>query len=339
MSKYAGLHMGNTFAIFRNGGGRFGNSDMALYRSLNVPLSKILSGTSVVKRHPLECLIWIFLFVLYVHYINRRPSVDIISPQPPRLDDIPTKIWQISFNNTSLDSYTDSIHTWITKNPDSQYTLVSAVGANAFALKHYFNRREILNPFLSLRVPVLRSALLRYMLLESQGGVYSDLGTAALKPVNEWIPLNLKSKVHAVVGIEHNQGEEDANPGMEDPRMQLCQGTIAASRGHPLLSRIVTDVVEALQRFAIKNGTTIAELRPSAEEVLHFSGPVIWTRAILKTLSEATGTEMSYRNFTRMKEPRIFGDVMVLPVSGFGIEQFYSGSVKEGSKDAFVRHG
>lgn len=312
---------------------------MGIAKCLNVPLSKTVNGTSVVRRHPLECLIWVVLFVLYIHYINRRPLLEPVSPQKPPLDDIPTKIWQVSFNDTSIDFYTDSIHTWITENPDYQYTLVSTVGANAFALKHYANGREILKPFLSLRVPMLRSDLLRYMLLESEGGIYSDLNTTAIMPINEWIPSNLRSKVHAVVGVEYDQGEREAYPRMEGPQLQFSQGTMAASRGHPLMSRMVTDLVEALQALAIKNGTTVAELQPSVEEVLELSGPVIWTRTVLKTLSEATGTEMSYQNFTGMKEPRVFGDVMILPVNSLEVGQLHSRSVREGSRDALVRHG
>ena len=170
--------------------------------------------------------------------------------------------------------------------------------------------------------------------------MYSDLDTAALKPVSQWIPLTLRPSVRAVVGIEYDRGGEgEAYPGMGGSRLQFCQWTMAASRGHPLMSRVVTDVVEALQVLAIKNETTIAELRPSDEEVVQLSGPVIWTRAVLKTLAEATGTEMSYRNFTGMKEPRVFGDVMVLPINGFGTGQLHSGSVRAGSKDALVRHG
>lgn len=60
---------------------------------------------------------------------------------------------------------------------------MSSDGANAFAQKHYADRPEILEAFLSLKVPVLKSDLLRYMVLESEGGVYSDLDTVAIKPV------------------------------------------------------------------------------------------------------------------------------------------------------------
>ena len=196
---------------------------------------------------------------------------------------------------------------------------MSAVGAYAFALKHYANRREILKPFLSLRVPVVRSHLLRYMLLEAEGGISSNLHTTAMMPIKEWIPLDLKSKVHAVVGLEYEQRDGGAYPGMEGPQLRFRQEIMAASRGHPLMSRMVADIVHALQALAVANRETVAEVQPSAEEALQFSGPSVWTRAVLKTLSEVTGTEMDYRNFTGMKAPRVFGDVMVLPVDSFEV--------------------
>lgn len=97
------------------------------------------------------------------------------------------------------------IQSWVTKNQDYAYTLMSNDGGNTFARKHYADRPDILKPFLDLQFPVLRSDLLRYMILETEGGVYSDLDTNALKPVRDWIPKDMKSKVHAIVGIEYDQ--------------------------------------------------------------------------------------------------------------------------------------
>ena len=145
-------------------------------------------------------------------------------------------------------------------------------------------------PFFSLRVRVLRSDLLRYMLLEAEGRVY----TVALKPINEWIPARLKTTVRAILGMRYDQGKGKAYPGIESPRLQICQWTMAASRGHPLISRAVTDMVQALQALAANAETSTAKLLPTDDEVGQTSGPVIWTRAVLKTLSEATGTEVSW---------------------------------------------
>ena len=113
---------------------------------------------------------------------------------------------------------------------------------------------------------------------------------------------------------------------------------MAASRGHPLISRVVTDMVQALQALAANAETSTAELLPTDDEVGQTSGPVIWTRAVLKTLSEATGTEVSWWSSTGITEPREFGDEMVLPVNWFGTGRLHSGSVREGFEDAFVKH-
>ena len=91
---------------------------------------------------------------------------------------------------------------------------------------------------------------------------------------------------------------------------------------------MIATVVDALHELAVvHNASTIAELRPSEEEVAELSGPGGWTRAVLKELSEAAGRELSWRNFTGMEGPRVWGDVLVLPVGGFGTGRSGLGSV------------
>ena len=174
-----------------------------------MPLSKISSSTTVVRGKPLQCLVWTSLFISYIHYITRPPlALDLPTPTPtpppPPLEDIPHKIWQTLLDDSpNADSHADSVQTWITQNPDYQYTLVSSSGANALAQKHYANRPETLDLFLSLQDAKLRSNLFRYMLLESEGGVYSALDTTALRPIDQWIPpRHKKQKVRAIVVIE-----------------------------------------------------------------------------------------------------------------------------------------
>ena len=229
------------------------------------------------------------------------------------------------------------VDTWISQNQDYAYTLVSDEGGNAFAREHYADRPEILDPFLELRFPVFRSDLLRYMILESEGGVYSDLDTAARKPVRDWLSGDLKSRVHAIVGVEYDQLDGEPWYGMTE-RIQFCQWTMAASRGHPIMQKIVKEVVKALHEMALRHNTSIAELKPPDEEVVEVTGPVIWTRAIMEVMSEVTGTTMSYLNITGMREPRLFGDVLVLPIDGFGTGQPHSNSNTDDTGDPYVRH-
>lgn len=281
------------------------------------------------------------LSVLCIYYfVVSKPSKISWSSRTlaPPLDEIPPKIWQIyTFANTKIDEFVPYLQSWITQNQDYAYTLMSDDGADAFARKHYHNRPEILQLFLDLRFPILRTDLLRYMILESEGGVYSDLDTSARRPIREWVTPELKPSVHAILGIEYDQLDDEPFIGMTE-RLLFCQWTIATSRGHPLMGHAVQDVVEALHAIADSYQTSISELEVTDDEVLRISGPVIWTKAVMRTLSEVSSTTVDYRNFTGMTEPRLFGDVLVLPIDAFGTGQPHSNSRKDGSGNAFVRH-
>lgn len=191
-----------------------------------------------------------------------------------QVDGIPSRIWQIYFGNTKIDALTPFLQTWILKNQDYAYTLMSNDGANAFAQKHYADRPEILQPFLELRSPILRTDLLRYMLLESEGGVYSDLDTSALKPVSNWVPEGMKTTVNAIIGIEYDQLEHEPYINMNE-RLQFCQWTIAARPGHHVMKTAVKDVVEALHTTAAQQHISIAEFDLADDDVVKVTGYVV----------------------------------------------------------------
>ena len=301
------------------------------------------SGSSIVRHRSVRFGVAGVFAVLCLYLVISYGSpagVTLRFPQSSvtELDEIPPKIWQIyTFANTKIEDFVPFLQSWITQNQDYAYTLLSNDGADAFAREHYADRPEVLNPFLNLNFPILRTDLLRYMILETKGGVYSDLDTGVRKPVRDWVPPELKSKVHGIVGIEYDQLDNEPYPGMSE-RLQFCQWTIAASRGHPLMRRIVQDVISALHSMAERYQTSISDLKPTDDEVVNVTGPVIWTRAVMQTLSEATGTTVDYQNLTGMTEPQLIGDVLILPIDGFGTGQPHSNSKTDESGDAYVRH-
>ena len=315
---------------------------MGLHNRLGGAGEKLLAGASIALRRPgrisaLSVLVVLMLCFSIYHIPTRlRPVLE----QPPTnsapLDEIPPRIWQIFFGYTPVDDFLPFIQSWVTKNQDYAYTLMSNDGGNAFARKYYADRPDILQPFLDLQFPVLRSDLLRYMILETEGGVYSDLDTNVLKPVREWVTTDMRSKVHLIVGIEYDQLGGKPEFGMTEP-LQFCQWTIAASKGHPIMKKTVKDVVHALQAMAARQNTTISELKPEDDQVVEVSGPVIWTRTVMQSMSEMTGTHIDYRNMTGMTEARLFGDVLVLPIDGFGTGQPHSNSGKNAA-NAYIRH-
>lgn len=317
---------------------------MGHYSFINGIGQSLVSSASIIRRRPARSTLGAVLVSLYVYFFIYHGLIGsgsrIQQPLRPQLDEIPPRIWQIFFGYTPLDDFAPALQTWISKNQDYSYTLMSNQGAEDFAQKHYADRPEILEPFLQLKFHVLRSDLLRYMILESEGGIYSDLDTVAIKSVRDWIPQEMRSKIHAVVGVEYDQLDGEPYYGMNE-RIQFCQWTMAASRGHPIMKKIVKKVVAALTEAAERNKTSVADFQPIDDEVVQVSGPVIWTQAVMEAMSEATGTEMSYLNITGMTEPRLFGDVLVLPIDGFGAGQPHSNSTRDenqGPGDFFVRH-
>lgn len=262
--------------------------------------------------------------------------------QPPIVqEEIPQKIWQIFLNYSSYAELDNSIHSWVNNNYDYSYTLVSNEGADTFVRNHYLaDRPEIAKTFLDTRFPIFRSDLLRYILLESEGGIYTDLDTRPRKPIKEWIPPHLQGSVKAIVGIEYDQLD---NPGPShgfSERISFCQWTIAIAPRHPMMTRIVKRVVANLQDYAQKNGTTISDLSTSGIRVGEVTGPGIWTTVVWESLSEAVGgATLDYRNVSGLREPTLFGDILILPIDGFGTGQPHSGSFIDGKAGtALVEH-
>ena len=292
----------------------------------------VLMGVGIVA-------LLLHLFHITTHFSSDAASFD-LSSLPSTLEPIPHKIWQIYLNNSPLGDLPDFMLTWPIKNQDFTYTLLSDDGANAFARERYARHPEILSLFLDLKFPILRCDLLRYMLLESEGGIYSDLDTVALHPFSEWIPEHLRDDVRFVVGIEYDQGEGEPYYGMTEP-LQFCQWTMASAPGHHVMRKVVDRVVQSLRTLAAKNHTTVAELNPSDDEVISVTGPLIWTDAIMDAIAETTATHISHKNFTGLKEPQLLGDILVLPVDGFATGQPHSGASRIEGYDppaAMVRH-
>lgn len=276
------------------------------------------------------------LWCLYRLYL----TVPILPTEPSGTPSygIPPTIWQIYFGYKPFDRLGETIESWVRTNQDYSYKLVSDQGANEFVEKHYADRPEIMRTFLEITYPVFRADFLRYMLLESEGGVYSDIDTTAKKPIRDWVPSQLHNSTRAIVGIEYDQLEAaEPSHGFAE-RMAFCQWTMAASKGHPMLRAAVEAVSTSLNKAAEQRGQALSDLQVLDGDVGLVTGPGIWTTTVFESLSIATGTNVSYRNITGMKEPRLFGDILVVPVDGFGSGQPHSGSSDADGETALVRH-
>ncbi|AEO55065.1 glycosyltransferase family 32 protein [Thermothelomyces thermophilus ATCC 42464] len=262
---------------------------------------------------------------------------------------IPPKIWQIMLPKSDVKSKEDFIAdpkvlsetpSWLALNLDYQYTLVGHKGGEEFVRKHFGHDPRILDAYLHMPNVGMKSDLLRYLLLSAEGGVYTDTDTVALRPIDEWIPPQFRDKAAVVVGIEFDRRD---GPAWVDIShwVQFCQWTIAAAPGHPVFDKMIERVLYSLHQLELEHGMPFSELKKLGSfEVMNSTGPAAWTDVVWAQLQEFDSSLTDIRNLSYMDEPRLYGDVVVLPIDGFGMGQPHSESTNDGTipPDALVRH-
>lgn len=261
---------------------------------------------------------------------------------------IPPKIWQIFFPTRSYkrDRFATGVEpsvlgdtaSWLVKNPDYQYILVGTKWGDNFVDEHYPNSRAA-EIYHLLRNPGLKSDLLRYMILSVEGGVYTDIDTIALQAIDNWVPTEIKDRVQLVVGVEFDQ--RDGGTWMDIPHtVQLCQWTIAAAPGHPVFASMIDRAVTSLEELSQRYQTSIENLKPTSFEVMNSTGPAAWTDAVLEQLHIIDPAITDSKNISFLTSPTLYGDILVLPIAGFGWGQVHSGSTNDGNfpEDSLLKH-
>jgi alpha 1,6-mannosyltransferase len=169
----------------------------------------------------------------------------------------------------------------------------------------------------------------------ADGGVYSDMDTSCLKPIDEWIPEHLRNEsINAIVGVEY----DDNTYRMFVRPISFSQWTLMSKPGHPLFERVVARVVYHLEYLARIQNTSLGGLKVGKKEVLEATGPGAFTDAVMETLSNNMGRKVDWEEVSGLKEPKLFGDVLILPINGFGGGQKHSHSGNEAYGERLVQH-
>jgi len=194
--------------------------------------------------------------------------------------------------------------------------------------------------FAAITVPVMKVDLFRYMVIYEYGGVYADMDTECLVPVQNWLSISgaltraqffhqgkLYSgrefltqsgrtelvPIRCVIAVESDTSLRGLRnyTSIQARSNQLCQWTFGCAAGHPLLQEVVTAVVRKIR------STTILEF--AFESVMEVTGPGIFTDSVRNYLYQSVGlTESDYDNVLgNVLSPRIFGDVLLLPQVSF----------------------
>lgn len=225
----------------------------------------------------------------------------------------------------------------VTNMPNS--TLIGQEGADYFVDTNFADHPVIIETYHNITNVGQKSDFLRYLLLYIEGGVYSDTDTEALRPINDWVPPDIKDKVKLIVGIEFDR--RDGGPWADIPHwLQFCQWTIAAAPRHPAFQRMFSHIVESLEELHEKDAASGDDSHPTSFEVMTSTGPAAWTEAVFAQIQEYEPSLNETKDLSFMTEPTLYGDILVLTIDGFGMGQPHSHSTNDGStpKAALMKH-
>ncbi|EGG12653.1 family 32 glycosyltransferase, partial [Melampsora larici-populina 98AG31] len=244
---------------------------------------------------------------------------------------------------------------WKDLNPNWDYHLSEDKEENNWVNRILsFQESSLLRSWNSLsNEPVMRADLWRYLKLLIVGGVYSDMDTRCLKPIETWMECHLSDhqeiennftknettvekslldwtykgteKPSVIVGIEADVGDRADWEEWWPRPIQLVQWTIAAAPGHPILIDTLRRLVSTLDLppISLSNSRLFTEKVAESEaerimRVVKATGPAPFTDAVLRYLGVITRGEVVWNSLRNLPACGLrIGDVLVLPISGF----------------------
>ncbi|KAF7551301.1 hypothetical protein G7Z17_g5096 [Cylindrodendrum hubeiense] len=262
--------------------------------------------------------------------------------RPLTSQQFPLKIWQ-SWKDDAEDPTNRTVgfpRQWRVVNPTWRYERITDAN-NVIYVRDRFDPATY-ELFKSLDDPILKADFLRYLILHGEGGVWADIDVYPHQPVYKWIPEAHADYVNLVIGIENDHHKEPIWPN-SPYSVQLCQYTVYAKPGHPALKVLVDQVAADLEKLVKAKqpgeGTTF-------EEVMSTTGPFAFTKVMMDYFTNVTGVVHTGNELDGLAEPRLIGDVLVLPKDSFGwlpqehthekgddmilVEHLFMGSWREG---------
>lgn len=217
----------------------------------------------------------------------------------------------------------DRIHfgTWADMNPDWGQEVLTDEIMEIYVRNHFHETQpQIEELYFDVKDYILRSDLIRYLVLLADGGVYNDLDVGCEKPISTWVPEKFEDTAGILLGVEvdNKYGPDGRTFTNGEDLFELVNWTIMSKSNQPFMWFLVQRVMENIKKLAASKNVAISEMVPAIPDVLVTTGPAALTTAFLDYASDITGTSVTYKNFTKITEPQIVGEVVILPIQAFG---------------------
>lgn len=168
---------------------------------------------------------------------------------------IPRIIWQ-TYRTTELPPFAAACRdSWVSLNPGWDHRFVDDAGIDRFVRETV--PAAVYAIFRDLPLGVMRADFWRYLVTRRHGGLYADLDTICLEPLDEWLPRDAEFIV------------------CPEDHAHLCQWTFLSTPGHPCLDAVIDLLIARAARG----------VDTTREHFVHFhTGPGLWTDALRTTL-------------------------------------------------------
>ncbi|KAL1616961.1 hypothetical protein SLS56_011211 [Neofusicoccum ribis] len=227
---------------------------------------------------------------------------------------------------------------WKRMNPNYRYNCLTGETEDSFVYKAFRNDRGVRKTYDIIKYdPILRADFLRYLVLLAEGGVYTDIDTRPIQPIENWVPQAYLNRTNIVVGVEIDQR---GGPLWRNVpwTVQMSQFTIMAKPRHPLIQRVVENVEKGVEQFFQQQGPDDIPPKVSFDDVIGLTGPRVFTTAVFQYLFDKTGLQMNGEEISGLKGPFLVADVLIQPVNGFASGQLHSESGTSDDPTALVSH-
>lgn len=241
---------------------------------------------------------------------------------PGEVDGFTPHIWQTTGPKTLTKEQANDIASWREKHPFFSFTLMTDEQGDSFVREQYSDRPDIVDLFLRLPIPIVKADLFRYLALVAKGGIYADIDVFCEQPISKWLPqehADSNDSVSLIIGLEFDfefrgEGAEVAS--------QFANWVIASKPGNKHLKHVIDTAVAGIYAVADKNHVELERLELwMFPDVVNIAGPKRMTIAILESLSEDLQRLVDDRMISGTKEPRLVGDVLVMPNNAFAASQ------------------
>lgn len=231
-------------------------------------------------------------------------------------------IWQTTGPKPITEEQANDIASWRQKHPFFSFTLMTDEQGDSFVSENFANRADIVDLFLRLPIPIIKADLFRYLALVAKGGIYADIDVLCVKPISEWLPpehANAIDAISLIIGLEFDF--EFRGEGVE-VASQFTNWIIASKPGNKHLMHVIDTAVAGIYAIAKKRNVDIEHLELwMFPDVVNIAGPKRMTIGILESLSESLEILVDDRMISNTKEPRLVGDVLVMPNNAFAAYQ------------------